>query len=789
MSEQVKNAIDLGLNGLCVNEGSVAEIMRRVRAEGRARPDERARQPVNWRMGLALAAVLVVLVAAVTLRLAGTDVPDLTPLSQPDAQSTEVPAGFVPVEEKEPEINIDANQAVKLAEDHVLMEHDGTVNLRDGAAYAIRCEYVERETADGAVYRGFYAVRFVALTIEGTEYALRVSAEDGSILTCEEKRGAAPGHTAQEIYAGYARVYGTDRRLWTNEQLRTYCTTLRKAAPGSMRWEDYLYLLSGYPEVAENAMTREEIIAAVESSLDMLRFEHVDALRQGYWHSIQPVGQSRARYISAYPVPVWKVAVDCEIVTADGYAFLGTLLIETDSVSGVVKHVETVDALYASQHESFTRSNIDALSATNTSGTSPSVPDDECLRIAADYIRDRWGEGRDVNDEALFTCTEVYGDSAAMQVEEHLVYRSTGEGDVTEYVVVIDWYGRVIAANRSVTPAGESSFTPVATHADWNCENLLAWQAAAAQCPRANEPEYQVFLGTVWLGDRVEGTPKAVQNAALRAIDAKATTRIMSVQIDAEPNPVWKVAVESDQGEFLIELDSATLEPLHVLRVEGLYQSWYLPFVLTADLRAAGAEIPADASPVYLSDATEKHGTTDDMRVDHLYERFKQLYGPNMGQWSPAQLRSFQQMAMLSSDYDYDLGVPCLRHTVYPDVPSNAIPPETAMVGAVEAIGDGGSLETWRLSGAVLIGTTADSEAHGTPVWKLCLQEAGGGFWYAEVNCITGQVYRLHQDAEGAASPGASYDYGTPQNLWFRDIVLEDVIEDCDAVWDCRGNG
>ena len=186
MSEQVKNAIDLGLSGLCVNEGSVAEIMRRVRAEGRARPDERARQPVNWRMGLALAAVLVVLVAAVTLRLAGTDVPDLTPLTQPDAQSTEVPAGFVPVEEKEPEINIDANQAVKLAEEHVLMEHDGTVNLRDGAAYAIRCEYVERETADGAVYRGFYAVRFVALTIEGTEYALRVSAEDGSILTCEE---------------------------------------------------------------------------------------------------------------------------------------------------------------------------------------------------------------------------------------------------------------------------------------------------------------------------------------------------------------------------------------------------------------------------------------------------------------------------------------------------------------------------------------------------------------------------------------------------------------------------
>ena len=97
---------------------------------------------------------------------------------------------------------------------------------------------------------------------------------------------------------------------------------------------------------------------------------------------------------------------------------------------------------------------------------------------------------------------------------------------------------------------------------------------------------------------------------------------MMSVQIAAEPAPVWKVALESDQGNFLIELDSVSLEPLHVLQVEGLYQSWYLPFVLTADLKAAGAAIPEDAAPVYMQGATEAHGVTDGMRVDYIYERF-----------------------------------------------------------------------------------------------------------------------------------------------------------------------
>ena len=788
MSEQVKNAIDTGLCGLCVTEGDVAAILRRARMESaQAHREERPR--ANWRFGTALALVMLMLLAAVGWRLATQGVDEPTPLTQPETEVTGSPAGFVPVE-SEPVVNIDAAQAIALAEAYVSAHHDPSVDLRDTATYGISCEYIAAETAEGASYANFYTVCFRALTVEATEYRLRVSAEDGSILSCEMQRGVGEWHTAQEIYAGYARVYGADRRAWTQAQLRTYCLSLRKAAGGSMRWEDYLYVLSGYPDVAENAMDRGTVIAAVMDDIDTLLYEHdrkTGTLER--WQAREQVGDVRARYISAYPNPVWKVAVDQRVVNADGYATTRTVLFEVDSVTGEVKHTEAVEAAYAFQYESFTRSTIDGLMATSTNDDVPTLTEAEYRAIAAEYIRLRWHETRDVNDGKLFTSKQAYGGSPAIQVGTQLIYRSTGAGDVTEYVVVIDWYGGVVAANRSVTPAGEASFTPVATDADWEREKLLAWQVAAAQCPRAQEPVYQAFIGTAWLADTSGGTPKAVQNAALAAIGAKTTTRMMSVQIAAEPAPVWKVALESDQGNFLIELDSVSLEPLHVLQVEGLYQSWYLPFVLTADLKAAGAAIPEDAAPVYMQGATEAHGVTDGMRVDYIYERFKQLYGPNMGLWTPAQLRSFQRMAILSNDYDYDLGVLCLRNTVYPDVPENALPPAEAMVCALAPIGLSEDPADWTLCGAVLIGTAEDSAAHGTPVWKLCLMESGGGIWYAEVNCMTGKIYRLHEDAVGNASPGASYDYGTPQNLWFRDIVLETTIEDCDAVWQCRGNG
>ncbi len=786
MSEQVKRAIDGGLCGLRVTEGDVAAILRRVREEGTERRRKEKEKRGNWRFGMALAVVMAALVCAVGLRLVSRDMPDVRPLDDRDAQQTEVPGGFVPVDEA---VTIDAARAIALAEEHVHAEYDPTVDLRDGMAYEIRCEYVMQETTDGAEYRNFFAVAFAARTIEDTDYTLRVSAWDGRILSCKVQRGAQEGHTAQEIWAGFARVYGSDRRAWTQEQLRTCCLMLKTAAKGSLRWEDYLYIFSDYPDVAESAMPREEVLAAMERDRARLLYAHIPQLLDGRWRGMQMEGDFRLRYIGAYPNPVWQVAMDERVITDEGCEFPVTVLIEVDSVTGEVKQFDLVDALYADQHEGFTRATIDALMATATIGEDPSLTGAEYREIAADCIRQRWSEDRDVNDETLFTCTEVTGSPALLQCDRRLIYRSTGAGEVTEYVVYVNWYGEVIAANRSVTPAGEMPFTPTVPDLDWQMENLLAWQSQAAASSWLDAPAVRAFTGTVWLQDNRDGVPQPAQNAVLKALQARNVTMTRCVTIEAEPNPVIKIAMETDQGVYLAEVDSVTYEVLHLLKVNGIYENWYLPFVLTADLEAQGVPVPEDAAPVYLTAATEDHGTNGGMRVDHLYRRFKDLYGPNMGLWTPEQLRSFQRIAVLSSDYDNDLGVLCLRNTVFPDVPENALAPAEAMVPAVTAIGMGGDSSQWQLCGAVLIGTTLEHAASGTPVWKLCLSQPGGGVWYAEVNCMTGQVYRLHQDAEGPGFPGACYDFGTPQNLWFREIVLEETIEACEAVWDCRGHG
>lgn len=144
-------------------------------------------------------------------------------------------------------------------------------------------------------------------------------------------------------------------------------------------------------------------------------------------------------------------------------------------------------------------------------------------------------------------------------------------------------------------------------------------------------------------------------------------------------------------------------------------------------------------------------------------------------------------MLILSSDQDYDLAVPCLRNTVYPDLPEGGLSREAAAVMAAEALG----LEAgWTLDGGVLIGTA------GSPVWKLCFYLPGlvgvencSGHWYVEVDCMTGEATALERNADFVAFPGACYDNGRPANLWFRDIVLETTIRECDQTWESIGNG
>lgn len=798
MCNEVKNAIDTGLTGLCVTERDVAAIMNRARLE--SQPVRPAPQKQRWGLTLALAAVMLVMLVGAGVRLLAGRQDDITPLQQNEVVTTSPDADeFLPVggATVKPDIRISAEEAVALAERHVHENCDGSVDLRDGLIYETGCQWTEQVREGNTFYANFWEVRFIAHNEYATEYTLRVKADDGRILTCEAQRGVGEWHTAQEILAGYSRVYGPDRRAWTQAQLRTYAKALRKAENGTHAWEDFLYQLCTYPDVPETAITKENIVAVVAERLSALAQEH-DTAAGIAWETLETTGELRARYISAYPNAVWKIAADQTGVMTNGCPVKRTLLIEADSLTAEVLRVDAVDTLYAPWYEPFTQSVIDGQMAVATKGDGINLLDADAIRISAAYVRERWGETRDLTDPKAFRMEELETNQPIYQVDQHLRFTSTAPGEAICYELLIDWYGEVMSAYRLTLPEGFEGepFMPTAPMLDWRAETLREAQRLAMQSPERELPEMQVFLNTRYLsGPQWDGQRGTAEDKACDALHVRSSTPRSAILIDAQPHPIWKVALPCDQGDLLVELDGETWQVLTVMRVESIYETWYLPFVLTSDLKAAGVPLTWDVQLTFPSAELEDTGARGGMRVDHLYDRFRRLYGPNMGAWTQEQLRSFQQVAVLSNDFDYDLGVPCLRHTVYPDIPEGAITRTQAMHSAISFVEQHVSLpveemqaeKEWRLHGGVLLGT------ENTPVWKVCFGYEGlGGVrcFFAEVDCMTGEMRGLKQDVPGTGVPGAVYDDGAaPANLWFREIVLEKTIEECEETWVCRGNG
>lgn len=768
MSNQVKNAMDSGLRGLQVTERSVQEILSRARNEAETAKTPRRQMSVY----AALAAVLVLLVAGVTLRLVHLGAAPGDQVLGPSGEGVAGPGGVA---------QLQAEEAIAAAEAHVYEHHDAQAALRDGERYEIACERVTRLVVKGETLTNLYAVAFRPRNAFDTEYTIWLGAADGQVLHCREQRGAAEGHTAQEIYAGYARVYGPDRRLWSQEELTTYVTMLCRARDDSMRWIDRLYELSAYPAVAGDVMTKEEAIALVQAQLtELLQRCDEEADCTGEWTSTEMAGEPRARYIGAQPNNIWKVAQDATAVSRDGYIQQQTILTEVDSVTGEVLHVQRVDALYAEQYESFRSDVAEALMTADTYGSD--VTDrtaEQNQAAAAEYIRKTWGETRDVNDETLFACATADVVAPLYQCNAVLVYTSLGEGERVQYAVAVDWYGEVIAANAATVPAGDAreAFTPTAPVLDWKWDNLIYWQKQAAASAQAEDPLVQLFINSAYVASW-GGRSEEAEQAAVNAVGCRTTGRVVSVKFAREPHAVWKIAMQTDRGDCLVEVEDETWEVIDVTYVSSMYASWYLPFILSEDLAAIGME-----AEVTTAEAPEEHGTVCGMRASHLHERFQKVYGPDMGQWTQEQLREFQQMLMVSSEYEDDLAVVCVRRTVYPDVPDNALTREEAAQKAAQGVG---LKENWELAGCVLIGTDS------TPVWKVCLRVTGGenvAFWFVEVNCITGEVVNLAVNGSRPANPSETYDNGTPESLWFRDIVLEDTIVECEEGWECMGNG
>lgn len=767
MSNEVKRAIDTGLCGLYVTGRDVDVILRRVRTEAvPAREKPRAR--VRMSAVLALAMMILVLGVTITMVRQGRIIPENTPLTQQTGNHTTMDEASW-------------KSVIDRAEAYVRAEHDPAAALRNERLFTIEC--MEQN--------GLCIVYFRALNEYETEYTVTVDPVNYAVTDCRVQRGVGDGHTAEEIHIGYGRVYGSDWRLWTQEQLNTYAGKLRKADTATLRWNDLLTLQTGYAEVRENALPKEQIAAAILAPLGTAAPAYVNGtplFENGtVW---QVLGEPRLHYLNAAPNPVWKAAVDLWVVNPEGYASQQVLLVEADSVTGAFHLAETASVWAAEEKEMHLQATIDAMQQVNWSVSEmPLLAEDEALDIARRYVYASLGATGSLSDPAQYTVTidnadfgidgkrgSMYSDGVAWKV----LFMPVSSADPA-YCVYVGFFGEVVAAGATDPQQMNIDELRYRASNGWampsavQVEYLQEMQSRIVEIPQ--DELARLLAETGFIRDL---SGEFYSDIVCRALNLRtaSVTYPGNMRILADGRAVQKIAVESDKGNFLAEVDVTTKELISAVRVEKLYDPWYAPYLLQADMEAAGIAPAPYSGDVSRGDVADS-GIVMGMWIKHIYERYQSLYGYNLYNWTPAQLRAFREDAVLSCDIDGDMGVMCLRSTYFPDVPEGAITREAAAKRAEEALGLTGCV----FEGAALIGSD------GTPVWKVCLRRSDGRFTYAEVNCMTGMVGDTYTTQNAPAGFAPCYDDNEYDEYWYRDIVLEQTIEECEGTWDRKSNG
>lgn len=761
MSNQVQRAINSELNGLYIGERDVNAILRRVRTE--AAPAPRPRQPVRFGMVLALAMVMLLVGVSVNLVRMGTQQQENLPLSQQGGALTP-----------------DAVQSViDLAEAYIHAHHDTAVDLRDETVYRIDCTEADSTQI----------VTFRALNEFATEYTVSVHAAAMAVTDCQVQRGVGEGHTAEEIRIGYSRVYGSDLRLWTQEQLHAYSAMLRKADESSLRWNDLLTMQTGYVSVRNNALSREQIAEAVLAPLQTSQPQFVNAepiFEAGTVWTV--LGEPRIHYLNASPNPVWKAAVDLTVTAPDGYVSQQVLLVEADSVTGEIVHADAVSLWEAAEQEMHLQSTIDAMQQVCwASDEVPTLAEEEALGIAESYIRTTYTASLNPAqytvkiDNSDFRLDGNRPTLYANQIAWKVLYTPADE-QLPSYCVYVDFFGNVVHAGSSLSALDELRYLATEGAAypqDYQLSDLTRIQALIAEQQLTDDPVAAVFAATTYVGE--EGRADYLTDAAASLLGVRTCTVYRGTNIASPSGPVQKLALDTEKGRFLVEINDATQQPVSIVQVESFLDPWYAPFLLQADMEAAGIAPAPYTLPQY-GDAAVDSGVVMGMWINHIHDRYQKLYGPDMLDWSQEQLRAFREDAILSNDVGGDMGVMCLRATSYPDVPAGAISRETAAKLAAESL----TLTEYTYEGAVLIGT------EGTPVWKVCLSKQDGSFWYIQVNCMTGEVTSTPYQTHAPRTPAffcPCYDDEVYDEYWYRDIVLEETIEECEKLWRRTSNG
>ncbi len=671
--------------------------------------------------------------------------------------------GILPTMTREPlSTEITLQEAVDAAVQYIRENDDAQADFSREDFYTTGIRFLSG-TSDGTCTGAYYCVSFDSTNAFGTNYEVAVDASTGEICRMRSERGAGIGHTADEVTAGFRRIFGYDMHTWTNQQLRVYVLALADADESTLQTVHQLFLSvgrDGFPDLPDTALTREQAIAAAAALLNTDESSII-----------------AAQYIAGTSGNMWKVAVR-QAGTTGGQSLT---YLELDGNTGDLL-TETTGARYGLTEEFFPSQLISTIDYADVTRGVPVLDKETALSAAQSAIESRYGHVLDnaynayVEDSLADLFSVDTGSAVVIFTKET---EGVAQGDT--YWAALDWYGEALDIGYNRNPLDSARFTMLmegylpSSYSE-SClttmKSLLAERISDESAAAKLEEDGMTALADALmnqeiasvLSDKVTHAQSAALQAALEALDAQVCYDWQMLQLRDHGEVIWHFLLSTDVGCYAVDVCDSDLSFAGTAKMTAIGAPWVLQLLTVR----AWNELPEDVRErtMTLGTCSEETGIIYGMQVKYIISRYVRLYGANMTDWEPSTLRTFREAVCLSTDNSASLAIACLKQTNYPDVPDNALSKSLAAAYAARAL----EADEWTLRGGVLIETS-----DGSTVWKLTLTLNDSIAYIAEVDALTGEVYTIRQRSSNAAL--LAIDGTSADETWFSGLVPDAVIQ------------
>ena len=670
--------------------------------------------------------------------------------------------GILPTMTREPlSTEITSQEAVDAAVQYIRENDDAQADFSREDFYTTGIRFLSG-TSDGTCSGAYYCVSFDSTNAFGTNYEVSVDASTGDICRMRSERGAGIGHTADEVTAGFRRIFGYDMHTWTNQQLRVYVLALADADESTLQTVHQLFLSvgrDGFPEIPDTALTREQAIAAAEVLLNTDKSSVI-----------------AAQYIAGTTGNMWKVAVR-QTGESGGQSLI---YLELDGNTGDLL-TETTGARYGLTEEFFPSQLISTIDYADVTRGVPVLDEETALSAAQAAIESRYGHVLDATYNAYVedSLAELFGmDTGSAVVIFTKETEGVAQGDT--YWAALDWYSEALDVGCNLNPLDSVRFTMLMdgylpssyneaclTTMQSVLAERMAEEAAAAKLAEngmtalADALMNQEIASS--LSDKVTHTQSAALQAALDVLDTHVCYDWQMLLLRDGEEVIWHFLLSTDVGCYAVDVRDGDLSSAGTAKMTTIGAPWALQLLtvrawneLTEDVREG---------TMTLGTCGNTPGIIYGMQVKYIVSRYVRLYGANMQDWEPATLRAFREAVCMSTDSSASLALTCLKQTNYPDVPDNALSKSLAAAYAARAL----EADEWTLRGGVLM-----EASDGSNVWKLSLTLSDGSAYVAEVDALTGEVCTIRRRSSNMALLGI--DGTSPDECWFGCLVLDEVF-------------